>query len=306
MAITMKKPRTEFSNLPFELRDLIWEYTLPAPRLFTLDGLFRVQFSHFKDPIRRVYEVWFEHQEVDTSHRVGPRDITHCFNFRDRHPPPITTQICRESRDATVRSGYFLLPAWDGSDEDADFLGEGPSAAWFGAASDILYLEGSRVPFLLSSAPFHIPNAVRVRSVGVDWRYVQGGTRTSPDVCDSHSSMVSFQRRLLALYAYAPGLTTLLLVRPGVIRVDSSWHGDGCWKDPNGLGNLEVRLVPLPPSTQIQAVGGNHTLEHVLAELKIMLGGKAMRRRWGEAYASNVAFPPEMVGCDVCWVAGAC
>lgn len=305
MAITMTKPRTELSSLPLELRDLIWEYTLPPPRLFTLDGLFRVRFSHFKDAISRVYEAWFEHQEVGGSHRVEPRDTTHCFDFRERHLPPITTQICRESRGAAARAGYFLLPAWDGSHEDTDLLGEGPGAAWFGGATDILYLEGSRVPFLLSSTPFHIPNAVRVRSVGVDWRYVQGGTRASPEVWDSYSSMISFQRRLLALYAYAPGLTRLLLVRPGV-RDDSSRQSETCGEDLNGDGRLEARLVPLPLSTPIQLVGGDHTLEHVLGELKVMLGAKAMRRRWDEVYASNVAFPPEMVGCDVSWVAGAC
>ena len=295
----MTVPKTEFTSLPRELRDIIWENSFPPPRLITLDGLCRVRFDLLSNSAKRVYKLWFCDQEVIESQRVEPSDITHCFNFRERYLPPVITQICRESRQFALRAGYFLLPAWNGSDEDA--FGENPGAMWFNGVADILYIEGSSVPFFLKTAPFRIPNAVRVCSVGVDWKYVQGGARLSPEVWDSHSSRMSFRRRLLALYAYTPGLATLLLVRSGV-RYGCSLYSQRGEERLGGARKLEARMVPLPLSTPIRLPTGDHTWEEVLGTLRAILGEKSMRKRWEEVYKGSVVFPPEVVGCNVIWV----
>ena len=195
---------SSIKTLPRELRDIIWENTLPPPRLITLDRLCRVHFDHFNDSVQRVYQLWFRDQQVSELQRVEPSDMTHCFDFRERYPPPVINQICRESRQVALRAGYFPLPAWSGSDKDA--FGERPGAAWFNMAADTLYIEGSSVPSFLTTAPFRIPNAVRVRSVGVAWKHMQGGAKTSPPVWDSQSSRVSFRRRLLAPVRVCTGL----------------------------------------------------------------------------------------------------
>lgn len=295
----MPTPKTEFSSLPPELRDIIWGYTLPPTRLISLDGLRRARFDHLDRSVRRAYELWFRDQQVSEAQRVEPCETTHCFDFRERYPPPVMTQICRESRRFALRAGYFLLPAWDGSGEEA--CGGGPGAVWFHGTADVLYIEGGSVPFFLTTAPFRIPNAARVRTVAVDWKYVRGGTKTSPEVWDSHSSTMSFRRRLLSLYAYVPGLTTLMLVRPGV-QCEYRLSGRRDEERPRGPGELEARLVPLPLSTPIRVSTGEQTWEEMLAKLKVVLDEKPMRRRWEEVYKGSVAFPPEMVGCDISWV----
>lgn len=194
---TMTAPKAEFASLPREVRNIIWENILTPPRLVVLNGLCRMRLGHLNDSARRTYKLWFQDQQVGESQRVEPGDITHSLNLRERYPPPVITHICHESRRFALDAGYFLLPAWDGSDEDAS--GQGPGATWLNGAADVLYIESSRVPLFFTRIPFRIPNAVRVRSVGVDWMYVQGGAGMSPVGWRSHSARMVLRWRLIPL-----------------------------------------------------------------------------------------------------------
>ncbi|OPB46139.1 hypothetical protein A0O28_0062600 [Trichoderma guizhouense] len=65
-------------GLPFEIRALIWEATLPPARIF-----------HVKDTT------------MTGRHKI--------FTFHRKHPPPIALHICAESRAAALRNGGFFL-----------------------------------------------------------------------------------------------------------------------------------------------------------------------------------------------------
>lgn len=268
----MTAPKTEFGSLPRELRDIIWEYALPPPRLFTLDSLCRVQFDHLNDTVQRAYKLWFHNQQVREPQRVEPTDTTHCFRFRKRHAPPVVTQICRESRHFALDAGFFLIPSWGGSNDDAS--GRGPGAAWFNGKADVLVIEGSNGPLFLTAAPIRIPNAARVRRVG----YIQDSEEMLGRVWTTRGSRVFLRRRLTSMYAFTPGLTTLLHVRPGV-RFQESLERK---RDEAGPGLLEPRLVPLSLSSQICVPPGRYiTWGEVLGTLMAVL--EKAGETWEEA-----------------------
>ncbi|KAL6875891.1 hypothetical protein HDV57DRAFT_502390 [Trichoderma longibrachiatum] len=67
-------------GLPFEIRSLIWEATLPPPRIF-----------HVKS--------------------TAESSLQKILTFHRRHPPPVALHICAESRAAALRhGGFFLAP----------------------------------------------------------------------------------------------------------------------------------------------------------------------------------------------------
>ncbi|RFU78067.1 hypothetical protein TARUN_4128 [Trichoderma arundinaceum] len=73
------------SGLPFEIRSLIWEATLPPPRIFHIKG---------------------------TADSCLQRILT----FHNSHPPPVALHICAESRAAALRNGgFFLAPVVGGT-----------------------------------------------------------------------------------------------------------------------------------------------------------------------------------------------
>ncbi|KAL7783643.1 hypothetical protein V8C37DRAFT_396860 [Trichoderma ceciliae] len=77
----MTKEAFNLSGLPFDIRALIWEATLPCPRIFHVK-------STAESCLQRV------------------------FTFHKPHSPPIALHICSESRAAALRNGgFFLAPA---------------------------------------------------------------------------------------------------------------------------------------------------------------------------------------------------
>ncbi|EHK21223.1 uncharacterized protein TRIVIDRAFT_223147 [Trichoderma virens Gv29-8] len=77
----MARESFNLSGLPFEIRTLIWEATLPPTRIFHVKGT--------------------------TESGINSKILT----FHRKHPPPIALHICTESRAAALRNGdYFLAP----------------------------------------------------------------------------------------------------------------------------------------------------------------------------------------------------
>src|SRR5580658_6884259 len=75
-----------FNGLPREVRDLIWEATLPPSRVFHVSG---------------------SHDSSETRHHPPSVPPTQSFKFYVHHLPPVTTRVCRESRAVALRRGFF-------------------------------------------------------------------------------------------------------------------------------------------------------------------------------------------------------
>lgn len=74
----MAQETFNFSGLPFEIRTLIWEATLPPQRIFHVKG-------------------------------TADSCLKKILTFHCKHPPPIALHICAESRAAALRNGGFFL-----------------------------------------------------------------------------------------------------------------------------------------------------------------------------------------------------
>jgi hypothetical protein len=74
------KQAAQFSSLPQEIWDQIWNLTLPSRRIFDLDK------SHGAE----------QHADV--------------YTFKNTYPVPSALQTCRGSRETALRQGFFLAP----------------------------------------------------------------------------------------------------------------------------------------------------------------------------------------------------
>lgn len=200
-----------FPCLPPELRDLIWQHTLPPPRLFHADGLHEA--NAITPRIRRLYQLCFGANDLDAFQPSNIRAI----GFHLRRPPPIATQVCRESRSAVRRADFFLLPVlatgWDVA-KDPGMVEI--SVAWFGGATDILYHSPHCSLFIDNcegDPELYLPNLERIRNMGMQWcALVQG----LPFLWQNPSLNAEelWRRQILALDDYSPGLETVYLVLP--------------------------------------------------------------------------------------------
>lgn len=183
-------PRLHFSDLPPELRDLIWEHAAPPPRLFHID--------HFKT----------------VNPHSDPR--TRRPKFYHLYPPPAITAVCRESRRAALRLGLFLLPVWR-PDPDA--------AVWFSAASDVLYL-GRPFQTAPQNDAFRAEGFERVERVGVEWRrlFRNGSLPVAEYAAPENRGL--WVSRMAALYALLPGTRSLHYVLP-LARYQGGVPGEG-------------------------------------------------------------------------------
>ncbi|UKZ78265.1 hypothetical protein TrVFT333_006001 [Trichoderma virens FT-333] len=81
----MARESFNLSGLPFEIRTLIWEATLPPTRIFHVKGT--------------------------TESGINSKILT----FHRKHPPPIALHICTESRAAALRNGDYFLASEPGT-----------------------------------------------------------------------------------------------------------------------------------------------------------------------------------------------
>ncbi|OAA61507.1 hypothetical protein ISF_05586 [Cordyceps fumosorosea ARSEF 2679] len=127
----------ELARLPPEVRQLVWEATLPGPRIFHVSELAAPPTSDNSD-------------KDDKDDRP-----TTLLDFHIRHPPPASHGICRESRAITLLRGFFFSSS-----------AAGP---WFNPRRDMLYLDRN-MRHRLNTTRTPVPGLDRVLHVGLEWR----------------------------------------------------------------------------------------------------------------------------------------
>ncbi|KAH6874751.1 hypothetical protein B0T10DRAFT_203264 [Thelonectria olida] len=204
-------PRFDFNSLPLEIRELIWEFTLPDCRLFHVRSFSRQRLVRDEE-VRQMFLI-----------------------FHIPHPPPTALGVCAEARTVALRKGFFLSP-------HGDFPG-----LWFNPDKDVLYLDrNQRTRFHIKPGEprMSIPGWDRVLNVGLEWRaFFRDIPRPSPD-----ETMASYWRAAIEpLYAYMPRMRTINYILPQVrYKGGISWG-----REPYGAPNFDAQLVPLPEDTPI-------------------------------------------------------
>ena len=166
-----------FQLLPQEIRDLIWEFSLPSERVF------------------QVAKTVKSFQEPDT--------VAWYIRCYIRHPPPSALGVCHASRVIALRDGFFLSS-------------HGPDpGVWFNQASDVLYIDRNNRDLLRApSVALDISGLDRVQNVGIEWRAL---VRDVPPRYESERATSNFWKRNIdAVCGYLPQLKTVTYVLPQV------------------------------------------------------------------------------------------
>ncbi|KAI5462073.1 hypothetical protein BGZ63DRAFT_413522 [Mariannaea sp. PMI_226] len=200
-----------FKSLPLEIRDLIWECTLPDRRIFHVKR-FRRQPNTTDRSTREMFSV-----------------------FHIEHPAPSATRVCAESRAVALRKGFFISP-------QGDFPGY-----WFNPDKDVLYLDrNQRTSFHVKPGEprMSIPGWDRVLHVGVEWRaFFRDIPRPSQD-----ETMATYWRAAVEpLYSYVPSMKTLNYILPQARYKGGITWG----REPYGAQAFGAELLPLPAATSI-------------------------------------------------------
>ncbi|KAM5352710.1 hypothetical protein ACJ41O_005432 [Fusarium nematophilum] len=168
----------QFNHLPPELRDLIWESSLPSRRVFHVKGV---------------------HQYITT-----PSSRTMSFRFHIRHANPVALRTCRESRAVALRAGFFLSPRGD------------DPGVYFRTDADILYFDrNQRTLFQVkpNQPRVSVPGWDRVLNVGIEWRAF---FRDTPRPSRGETTAGYWRAAIEPLYAYMPRMRTVNYILPFV------------------------------------------------------------------------------------------
>ncbi|KAM0213941.1 hypothetical protein ACHAQD_009154 [Fusarium lateritium] len=267
----------ELNNLPLELRDLIWGFTLPHRRVFHVKRLSKQKSS-----------------DNSTNSQM-------CFHFHLRHPPPMALSICRESRALASREGFFLSSNGD------------DPGIWFRPESDILYFDRNQRTMLhTKSGQPHltIHGWDRVLNVGIEWRaFFRDVPRPSSD-----ETMGGYWRAAIeSLYAYMPSMQTLNFILPELRHKGGMVWG----REPFEAGKYKASLMPLPEIVKIPwetTRNRGRDLVAMLSRFPININGQTRvvtppMMTWGEVKSDieqgleedsdqeHVAsYPPEVIG----------
>ncbi|KAH7149128.1 hypothetical protein B0J13DRAFT_621022 [Dactylonectria estremocensis] len=206
------KKLLELRGLPLEIRELIWEFTLPDYRVFHVKAISQQRPTDPDPGIRKMY-----------------------FKFHIGHPPPVCLQVCSEGRNVALRKGFFLSPH-----------GEHPGY-WFSPSKDILYLDrNQRTSFHVKpdQPRMTVPGWDRVLNLGLEWRaFFRDIPRPSEDETISDYWRASIDK----MYTYMPRMRTVNYILP-----KARYKGGATWgREPYGAHNFEAKLLPLAEDTQI-------------------------------------------------------
>lgn len=191
-----RSSRLQLINLPPELRDHIWTLTLPdRRRVFHVRNCFKNPFS--KDPELSLL-------------------------FSTRYAPPVSLQICRDSRAAAMRQGFFL------------------SGVWFRRDTDILHFGCQLFPIWYSISKMQpalelVRGLDKVHNIGIDWN-VFFESKARPVL--SRDEVQWWKGAIKNLYNYMPDLKTLNYILPGEREYQQAMR-------------FKPFLLPLPESTTI-------------------------------------------------------
>ncbi|KND91916.1 hypothetical protein TOPH_03559 [Tolypocladium ophioglossoides CBS 100239] len=203
-------------DLPPEIRDLIWDETLPSGRIF-----------HVSD----CNNVPHRHREVDSA--TQPRNKT--FIFHIHNPPPTALHICKESRNLALRRGFFLSPH------------KYSTGVWFNPMLDVLYFDRNMRHLLKACEGkklVHVEGWDKVLNVGVEWR---AWFRDIPRLQPGDDMRPRWRAAIEALFVYAPQMRTINFILPKVRHVGGVTFG----REPYEAARYACDLVPLPGMTKV-------------------------------------------------------
>ncbi|OBS29402.1 hypothetical protein FPOA_03338 [Fusarium poae] len=158
--------RFSLNRLPPELRNHIWTLTLPCCRIFM---------------VKRIERQNHKSQEG-------------FFNFHHSNPNPrfpIALSVCRESREAALRQGFFFQE------------GKESAGLWFRPDTDILYFSTKQKWILRTKKHISIPEWDRVLHVGIQleaFYFHKDFLSTPPE---------NLAKKMERFYAHMPNLKTL-------------------------------------------------------------------------------------------------
>ncbi|KAG8677469.1 hypothetical protein FPOAC2_03622 [Fusarium poae] len=152
-------PSFPLHRLPPEIRDIIWNFTLPDRRVFVVEEFLRY-----------------------------PKSDMEYLGFGFRHPPPVTLQVCYESRAAALRAGFFFK------------TGKRSLGAWFRPETDMMCFYS--VSSLTTSEDRHVQGLDKVLHVGIF-------SSTFLDFSYGKSSRFMMERPIRAIHSSMPSLETL-------------------------------------------------------------------------------------------------
>ncbi|KAJ6437243.1 FAD-binding, type 2 [Purpureocillium lavendulum] len=238
-----------FSDLPPEIRHLIWLATLPPDgRVFHVSGCSKVAYANAH---RNPEEDWL----IRDWHPAEPSE--RAFDFYVRHAPPLATQICRESRAAALSSGCFFFLAPSPSSSSSSLSSPVPAAArpspgaWFNPRRDMLYLDRNMRHRIIKAASAAEPRRMRVRGmdrvlhVGVEWR---AWFRDIPRLREGEDMRPQWRAAMEPLLLYfCPRAESLGFVLPRVRHVGGVTFG----REPYGAAQYPCHLAPLPDGIQV-------------------------------------------------------
>ncbi|ATY58453.1 hypothetical protein A9K55_002732 [Cordyceps militaris] len=202
-------------RLPPEVRQLIWEATLPDQRVFHV--------SKLSDAPARP-------QTTDIAERRAKT-----FSFHVRHPPPAIHGICRESRAMLLLRGYFL-PC--GADTPST---TGP---WFNPQRDVLYFDRNMRYCLKAKTALDVDGLERVRHVGLEWR---AWFRDVPRLADDGDMHQRWAAAMRALLRHCPRAESMSFVLPRVRHVGGIPSG----REPYRAEHHRCDLTRLPEGVQV-------------------------------------------------------
>ncbi|KAF7560109.1 hypothetical protein G7046_g4045 [Stylonectria norvegica] len=272
--------RFNLSKLPLEIRDLIWEFSLPSCRVFHVSSITRI---------------WSTNEAPSSSLRPM------FFSFHIHHRPPVASYTCQESRAVALRHGFFLSPSapWAG--------------VWFNPNLDILYFDrNQRTSFHLSASQnrMSVPGWDRVLNVGLEWRAF---FRDAPQPSLGETMATYWRGAIDPLYTYMPRMKTLNFIVPRVRH-----KGGVTWgREPYGADKFLANLLPLPDDTQIPWASVRNTgdMRVIMEDLSVHVEGgnsaplflwKGVREDMERALkgteddekkiTQRLHYPPEVVG----------
>lgn len=283
---TMTTQEPKLPHIPYEIRQLIWEFTLPPPRVFHVHSTPQVLRTERISPeAKRAFSAWFGPNAIPEDSDDETRQGFSCLNFKTHHPPPVITRVCRESRDCAIRSGYFLLPTLYGDGVDR------VSAAWFNESSDLIYYPSrgaaTSLGYLAGLPYFTIASIARVRSVAVGWWHFSSPLLEN-FLRDPPAEIL--QAKLRAIYSQMPAIQTLYIIHPD-FRDPSRTR-----EEPLDQANSELGMVMVPDPTMVFYDEEFKPWGHVVRDFYGWMDAE-MVQRWRTIFGEDVCFPPEIVGC---------
>lgn len=209
------------AHLPPEIRQLIWEATLPERRFFHVSDCKK---TFPTNPLHNGSGVW--HAE--------PIEMT--FDFYIRHAPPMAARICRESRAIALSHGFFLAAV-------KSRFNPSPGL-WFNPRRDMLYFDRNVRHHIKIEPRIYVNGLEKIMNLGIEWR---AWFRDIPRLREGETMCPHWQAALKPLLVYCPQIESVSFILPRVRHVGGVTFG----REPYSAACYPCNLIPLPDNIRI-------------------------------------------------------